>query len=53
MRAALDGSLHGTLLAAAAWPAKRAARWPRHRALGAASLAGAATVVERAAVAST
>jgi hypothetical protein len=52
-RAVLDGSLHGMLSVAAAWPAKRAVRGPHHRAPSAASPAGTATAAERAAAAPT
>jgi hypothetical protein len=52
-RVALDGGLHDMLSTAVAWPVKRTTREPRHRTPGTASPAGAATMVERAAVAST
>jgi hypothetical protein len=51
--AALDGGLHNMLSVAAAWPAKRDARGPHRQAPGAASLAAAAMMVERAAAAPT
>jgi hypothetical protein len=53
MHAALDGGLHNMLLAAAAWPAKRAAQGPRCRAPSMVSPVGAAMAAERAAAAPT